>query len=221
MLGGNINSMANKPQTLSQGQQIHVIKILRKEMLTWILAGLAILTGITGVGLWQIIIRVEKKMEILVASQFEEPRIREIVQNVASKKATNILTAQIQPEVNRFKEEITQRLSELDSLVVKTKVLEQQSVFHEKAIQDVLTSLRNTLDESQKSRDKIVGLESDIVRMQKCVAKIQYYALKGRHQFPNPFQKEIVEALNEMVSIAIPNPNERGKFINELGGPNL
>ena len=190
-------------------------------MLTWILTGLAILTGITGVGLWQIKIRVEKRMETLVARQFEEPRIREIVQDVAAKKGTNILTAQIQPEVNRFKAEITQRLSELDGLVAKTKTLEEQSVSHEKAIQDVLTSLRNTLDESQKMRNKIVGLQSDIVRMQKCVARIQYFALKGRNQFPNPFQKEMVEALNEMVSIAIPNPNERGNFINELGGPNL
>lgn len=178
-LSGFTIVMAKKHQTFNKEHQAQVVKLLLRQMLNWVLTGLAIITGVTGVGLYQIKVSVEKRMETLVARQFEEPRIRDIVQEVAAKKATNILTAQIQPEVNRFKMEITQRLIELDSLVAKTKKLEEQSVSHERAIQEVLTSLNNTLGESQKMRDKIAGLQSDTDRMQKCVAKIQYFALKG------------------------------------------
>jgi len=213
--------MANKPQSLSQGQQTEVTKILRKQVLTWTLTGLALLGGIMGVSLWQIKARVESKMESLVAAQFQEPRIREIVQDAAAAQATNVMLHQIQPEVDIFKGEITQKLVELEALVTKTKALEQQSQAHEKRIQDILAALQKALEESQTTRDKIVGLQSDIVRMQKCAARIQYYALKGRSQFPNPYQKEMVEALNDMLTIAIPDPSERSKFITEIGGPNL
>ncbi|MGD0350951.1 MAG: hypothetical protein ABSB84_11670 [Verrucomicrobiota bacterium] len=213
--------MANKPQSLSQGQQTEVTKILRKQVLTWTLTCLALLAGIMGVSLWQIKARVERNMESLVAAQFEEPRIRQIVQDAAATQATNVMLHQIQPEVDRFKAEITNRLAELEILVAKTKVLEQQSQAHEKKIQDVLAALQKALEESQATRDKIVGLQSDIVRMQECAARIQYYALKGRNVFPNPYQKEMVEALNEMLLIAIPDPAQRSKFITDLGGPNL
>ena len=213
--------MAGKLQSLSQGQQAEVKKILRKQVLTWTLTGLALLGGIMGLSLWKIKARVEQKMESLVAAQFGEPRIRQIVQDAAATQATNVMLHQIQPEVDRFKAEIAQKLAELEILVAKTKALEQQSQAHEKRMEDVLTTLQRALDESQTTRDKIVGLQSDIVRMQKCAAKIQYYALKGRHVFPNPYQKEMVEALNDMLSIAIPDPAERSKFITEIGGPNL
>jgi septal ring factor EnvC (AmiA/AmiB activator) len=213
--------MANKPQTLSQGQQAEVTKILRRQVLMWSLTGLALLTGIMGVSLWQIKARVERKMESLVAAQFEESSIRQIVQNAAATQATNVMLRQIQPEVNRFKAEIAQKLAELETLVAKTKALEQQSQAHEKRIQEVLAALQKALAESQTTRDKIVGLQSDIVKMQKCAARIQYYALKGRNTFPNPYQKEMVDALNDMISIALPDPSERSKFIIEIGGPNL
>ena len=195
--------------------------ILRKQVLTWGLTFLALLGGIMGMSLWKIKGTVEKKVETLVAAQFEEPRIRQIVQDVAANQATNLMLHQIQPEVDRFKTQIAQRLVELETLVAKTKGLEQQSQAHEKTIQGVLASLQQALQESQTTRDKIVGLQSDIVKMQKCVGRIQYYALKGSHQFPNPYKKEMVEALNEMMSIAIPEPAERAKFIKELGGPEL
>jgi hypothetical protein len=213
--------MANKPQTLSQGQRTEVVKIIRNQVLAWTLVAFAILTGITGVGLWQIYSRVQTKMENLVVRQFEEPRIKQVVQEVAATQATNIMLLQIQPEVARFKGEIAERLLELQRLVAKSKSLEEQSQDHQKAIERVLTSLNQTLQESQITRDKIVGLQSDVIKMQKCVSRIQYFTLKGANQFPNPYNTNIVGSLNEMLSIAIPNPVERNKFIMELGGPNL
>ena len=51
--------MAGKPQTLSQGQKDEVLSILRKQIIKWMLIGLAVLTSVTGLGLWQIKKRVE------------------------------------------------------------------------------------------------------------------------------------------------------------------
>jgi seryl-tRNA synthetase len=182
---------------------------------------LAILTAITGVGLWQIKEHVEKKMEVMVAGQFEEPKIHQIVEEAAATRANQMMREQIQPEVDRFKTEISNRLSELDKLVSKTKDLEKQSQGQEAAIQDILKQQQALLSESQQIRDKMVGLQSDVIKMQKCFIKIQYFKEKGRNTFPNPYEKDILDALNEMISIAVPDPVERGKFINDLGGPNL
>jgi hypothetical protein len=197
------------------------VRILRRQVLAWTLTGLALLGGIMGLSLWQIKVRVESKMESLVAAQFQEPRIREIVQNAAATQATGAMLHQIQPEVDRFKKEIAQKLEDLESLVAKTKELELESQAHGKAIQAVLAGFRKALEDSQTTRDRIVGLQSDIVRMQKCAMRIQFYSLKGRNVFPNPYQKEMIEALNEMLAIAIPDPVERSKFIAEIGGPSL
>ena len=156
-----------------------------------------------------------------MASQFEEPKIHQIVEEAATTRASKIMQEQIQPEVDRFKTEITQKLSELDQLVSQTKELGKQSQDQATAIQKILKDQQSVLAESQQIRDKMVGLQSDMIKMQKCVMRIQYYTQKGRSTFPNPYTKNIVDALNEMMSIAIPDPVERNQFINNLGGPNL
>jgi hypothetical protein len=213
--------MAGKPQSLSEGQEKAVRFILRKQVAVWTLTGLALLGGITGLSLWQIKERVERKMETLVAKQFEEPRIRTTVQEVARSQATVLMLKEIEPEVATFKEGIAQRLRDLDALVQKTQLLDEQSKEHAKAVGDIVATLQKTLQDSQDMRDKIVGLQSDIVRMQKCTARVQYYIVKGRNSLPNPYGKEMVGALNELLSIALPNPLERTKFIESLGGSDL
>ncbi len=211
--------MAGKPQTLSQGQKEEVVSILRKQVVVWILIGLAILTGITGVGLWQIKKRVEAKMETLVAKQFEEPRIQKVVQRVAAERASTLLTEQVNPEVAKFKTEIANQLKDLHALVSRTQALEAQSRKHEQSIQDVLVGLKQSLTQSQNVQDMLTSVRTDIVEMQKYLATIQYYQIKGANIFPNPYQKEMLDSLNKLVAIAIPNPIERNKFINELQGP--
>jgi hypothetical protein len=81
--------------------------------------------------------------------------------------------------------------------------------------------VQRALEDSQATRDKIVGLHSDIVRVQKCEARIQYFTLKGRNRFPSPYHENILEALNELLSIAVPDPVERARFISDMGGPSL
>lgn len=129
--------MAGKPQTLSEGQKDEVVSILRKKVIGWTLVGLTILTAIMGIGLWQIKQRVENKMEQLVAKQFEEPRIQEIVRQAAADRASVLLVEQVNPEVVKFKTEVAVQLNELHTLVAKTRELEEQSRKHEQSIQAV------------------------------------------------------------------------------------
>lgn len=204
--------MAGKPQTLSEGQKDEVVSILRKKVIGWTLGGLAILTTITGVGLWQIKQRVENKMEQLVVRQFEEPRIQEIVRQAAADRASALLVEQVNPEVVKFKAEVAEQLNELHALVSKTRELEEQS---RKSIQAVLVGLQQSLKQSQ---DANMRFASDIVEMQKCIVTIQYDQIKGHNQFPNPYGEQMLGSLNKLIAIAIPNPVERSKFVTELQG---
>lgn len=211
--------MAGKPQTLSQGQKDEVVSILRKQVVTGIVIGLAVLTGVTGVGLWQIKSRVEAKMEKLVAKQFEEPRIQAIVREVAADRASTLMTEQITPEVARFKDEVAAQLKELHTIVAKTRELEEESRKHKQAMQAVLGALQQSLKQSQDAHSRLSVVKSEVVEMQKCLATIQYYQLKGHNQFPNPYGQQMLYALNKLVAIAIPDPAERSKFVTELQEP--
>lgn len=137
--------MTGKPQTLSRGQEDHVVEILRKKLLFWILTGFAILAGFTGLSLWGIMQRTQGHVEALVAKQFEEPNIQTLVREVASERSESLMSEQVGPEVKRFKSEIAQQLSNLTSLVERTRELEAKSQQHETSIQDVLTTLKTRL----------------------------------------------------------------------------
>lgn len=118
--------MAGKPQTLSKGQQEEVVRILRAQIVKWILVCIAIFTGIAGMSVWGIKTRVEKKVEILVAKQFEEPRIQETVKAVAADRAGTLMSEQIKPEVEKFKAEVAVQFNELEALGARTRQLESK-----------------------------------------------------------------------------------------------
>jgi hypothetical protein len=208
--------MATKSKTLTEDQKSEVGQIVRKQVLAGSLVIFALLGGITGLSVWGIKTRIENKVEGLVAKQFEEPKIQEIVEKVAANQTSVLMSEQINPEVIKFKEEVSKKLEELYQLVAKTRDLEGQSRKHEESIQKVLISLKTSLDESQETAKQLTLLKSDIIEMQKLVATIQYYQLKGGTTIPNPYRKQSLDALNKLVHIAIPDPAERSKFVAEL-----
>jgi hypothetical protein len=210
--------MAGKPQTLSKGQEEEVIKILRKQIIAGLIIGLALLTGITGISLWGIKIRLENKMENLVAKQFEEPRIQTVVSNVAERKAERLLSEQINPEVERFKKEIASQLSDLRSLVKDTQELKSQSDANAKQIEAFLFSVRKSQLEVDQIKAAVVGIHSNLIKLERGLVEIQYFSYIGRNKFPNPYHKKIMQTLNELLVIAVPDPGERAMFIKELEG---
>lgn len=207
--------MAGKPQTLSEGQKKEVVRILRNQLIKWILISLTLLSILTGLSIYKILKNTEEKVEELVAKQFEEPRIQEVVRQVAAERASVLMTEQITPEVNDFKAKVDNQLKELYSLIATIQELKTESQKHEQGIQTVLGGLQHSLKQSQ---NQLSTVKSDIVEMQKHLATIQYYQIQGANTFPNPYAKEMMAALNKLVVIAIPNPVERSKFITELQG---
>jgi hypothetical protein len=211
--------MVGVQQKLSKGQEDDVIRILKKKLLVWVLICFTILAGFTGVSLFGIMKRTESKMEALVAKQFEEPRIQTVVCEVATERASTLMTEQITPEVARFKTEVADQLKELHTLVEKTRTLEAESRKHEQDMQAVLGALKVSLKQSQDANRGLTRIKNDIVEMQKCIATIRYYEMIGRNTIPNPYVKEMLASLNKLIEIAIPDPIERSKFIAELQKP--
>ena len=208
--------MAGKPQTLSERQKKEVTQIFHKKLIAYVFAFATIFVFITGLSLWGIMKRTEDKMEELVAKQFEEPQIQEVVRQAAAERASGLMTEYITPEVNNFKTEVNNQLEKLYPLVAAIQELKAESQKSEQGIQTVLENLQDSLEQS---RNQLSTVKSDIVEMQKHLATIQYYQIKGANTFPNPYGKEMLDALNKLVTIAIPNPVERNKFITELQGP--
>ena len=113
--------MVGVPQKLSKGQEVDVIRILRNKLLTWTVVGFTILAGITGLSLWGIKERIEANMEKLVAAQFEEPRIQQVVRQVAAERASSLLAEQVNPEVTKFKADVQQELLEFNKYLHNLK----------------------------------------------------------------------------------------------------
>ena len=96
--------MAGKPQTFSKGQREEITAILRQQLIGGIVLALTLLTEITGLSLWGIKKNVERRLESLIAAQFDEPRVQQVVQKVASDEAKVLLTQQVEPQVSQFKD---------------------------------------------------------------------------------------------------------------------
>ena len=128
--------MANRPQSLSKGQREEVVTIFHGRLLAYFLTALAIIGGVLGVGLWQIKERLEQKMETMIANQFQEPRIRKTVSEVAATKAQDLLLKEIQPEVEAFKIEITNKTVEADK---KLDEMEQSVMKASSTVSDLET----------------------------------------------------------------------------------
>ncbi len=208
--------MSGRPQRLSKGQKEEVSRILRKQVLAGALIFLALLSGITGFSLWGIKSRLENKVETLVAEQFEEPSIKTIVSDVAQTKAKELLVQQINPEVERFKKQIASQLSNLKTLVTETQALKTQSDAHAKEIEKILFSLRQTQKQIEQAKQHIFGLESDLAKLERGIVEIQYFQHKGRNKFPNPYHDRIMQRLNQLLTIAVPDPAERAQFVKEI-----
>ena len=209
--------MVGKPQTLSEGQKKEVTRLLWKQILAALLVVLALLGGIIGFSLWQIYDQLEQKLETLVAKQFEEPRIQEVVNNVAETKAEALLIEQINPEVQKFKTEINFQLDEIRSIVAKIEALKSQSDSNAKQVMKVLSSVRSSQQEIGTTKKAIVGLYLTLVKMQRGIIEIQYFTyLSRKYLGKNPYQERIEQKMNEVLRIAIPDSQERSKFLEEL-----
>jgi len=210
--------MAGKPQTFSKGQREEIISITRQQLLRGTIITLTLLTGITGLSLWGIKKNVEKRLEVLVAAQFDEPKVQQVVEKVASNQAKILLERQVEPEVSKFKSDVSKQLSEVQAIVTEAKELKKTSDDNAAKIAELLTSVQESQRQATQITSTLTGVKSDLVKVERGLVEIQYFTYKGRNQFPNPFHDRIMKQLNELLEIAMPDPAERAQFVRDIEG---
>lgn len=170
-----------------------------------------------------------------MASQFEEPHIKKVVNDAAATKSEALMLKQIMPAVDRFKTQVAAQLEQLEKAVegFKTEVaaelqeikkdvaqvasMKSQTESNAKEIGKALSYARNSQSEIGKFRKSISGLQSDLIKINRGIVEIQYFTYKNRGRFgDNPYQPRIEQKMNELLAIAVPDPQERSRFVNEL-----
>jgi len=148
--------MANLPQKLSQGQKEEVANIVQaefKHLFYWVAALCSIVACVVGLSLWGIWKNVERKMEALVAKQFEEPQIKSVVREAATERASVLMAGQIAPEVSKFKTDVAGQLKESQALVDRVA----QEVGKAKAISEEVADKNQRAEAKLKVLDSVIG----------------------------------------------------------------
>ena len=83
-------------------------------------------------------------------------------------------------------------------------------------IERLLESVKRSEKDITEVRDSVFGIEGDLVKVKRGIVEIQYLTYAGRNIFPNPYHDRIMQRLNELLIIAIPDPQQREIFVKEL-----
>jgi len=176
--------MANRPQSLSKGQQDEVVSIVNRKLLTYFLTALAIIGGVLGVGLWQIKERLENKMESMIAEQFKEPRIHQTVSEAAATKAQDLLIKQIQPEVDAFKVEIAKKTAEAGeklSDIQQTVIKASSSMSELETMSEFMMTVLAANNDDRKAFDRLEVWSKDESYRFKTEAKRVWVSILDAH----------------------------------------
>jgi hypothetical protein len=102
--------------------QLRVPVTLRMLKSGWTWAGiLSLLLAILGVSYPAIRAKVEEMVTSQIAQKFADPRIRETFQEVAVNQASKMLKDEIQPEVNRFRNETNEKVQDFQGFLDKLR----------------------------------------------------------------------------------------------------
>lgn len=83
-------------------------------------------------------------------------------------------------------------------------------------IEGLVKGVKRSEKDITEVRDSVFGIEGDLVKVKKGIVEIQYLTYAGRNIFPNPYHDRILQRLNELVVIAVPDPQQREIFVKEL-----
>lgn len=175
---------------LSPAQLRQLVGQIRREIFKQTIAIFSVVILVTGGSLWGIKNRLEHLMIERIAAQFEEPRISATLRDIATGRAEEILTQQIEPAVEEFNARTAGLLEEV-------------------------AAGRSHI---QAPMDRIVGLESNLAKVERGLVEIQFLTYAGHNIFLNPYHERIMTRLNDLAAVAVPDPIERRRFIQELQG---
>jgi len=122
------------PSMLTSEQEARLLRSVWRRLLKYTVGGLSILTIISIIVLiWSLIKlhnsalgRLEDSLVNRIKKEFEQPRIAETVNKVASDEAREILRQQVDPELKRFHDEISTSLKEIVETKERILALERE-----------------------------------------------------------------------------------------------
>lgn len=82
--------------------------------------------------------------------------------------------------------------------------------------QEYKESIEKILIDLEKAKAEIEKHKSDLVSLERGIVEITYLQHAGRNIFPNPYSQRIIDKINEILVIAVPEPSERDVFVKEL-----
>jgi len=106
--------MAGRPQSFTKGQQQEIKAIIRNQLLVGTLAFVTLLSGVTGLSLWGIKVRLEKKLETLVADQFKNENVQKTVDRAAAAEEARLLAKSVEPSNKSFQSKLDDVASRVD-----------------------------------------------------------------------------------------------------------
>jgi hypothetical protein len=109
--------MAKKTEDLES----KIVQAVYAKLFKHFLLFLALLTGITGLSLWGIKNSLEGIITDRISRQFEEPRIKKSLEDVAKNQANIIITKEVQPSVDKIKVETNQSIEEYHKYIDEFK----------------------------------------------------------------------------------------------------
>ncbi len=113
----------------------------------------------------------------------------------------------------KFIKQKAQEIKE-DSKVIKE--LRKKNQEFTESIERILNDLEKSQVEINKYKSELVVLRDELVRVKMGFVEINYLQYAGRNIFPNPFHERIMNKLNELLEIAVPDPQRRAVFAQEL-----
>jgi hypothetical protein len=102
----------------------------------WWVAMPVVFLGLFGVSYFSIKSQLEDLMITRIAQQFEEPRIRETLQEVAESQASKILLNEIQPAVDRFRADLQNEYQTVSEEVSRIRIQNNLQILGDKAISE-------------------------------------------------------------------------------------
>jgi hypothetical protein len=162
------------PERLSAGQIRDAQGILGKQVLKWASAFGAVFAIAIGTSLYSLFVSVHSKTEShlikQVATQFEEPRIRQILEDVATNQAALVIQSQINPQVAEFREKLESKLSGFQEKIT-TDLAAITDIRNR--IQDQASAISSITEESAKAKDSIAALQKSIMEAEETLREIK------------------------------------------------
>ncbi len=92
-----------------------------KRLLGWIALGFALLGSLAGIGLYQIYNGLRTLISDRIAAQFDEPRIKETLNQVARTRASEIIEEEVRPSIETARQDTKEALQSFENFLTDTR----------------------------------------------------------------------------------------------------